>query len=54
MSKDDYIRIRCTRQQKEFAKKLSKDEGFTLTELVITLLLKEGECYSESRENNEK
>lgn len=54
MSKDDYIRIRCTRQQKEFVKKLSKDKGCTLTELVITLLLKEGECYNEARKNNEK
>ena len=52
MSKNDYIRIRCTSREKEFAKKLAEVEGLTLTELILNIL--EGECYNETRKNNEK
>ena len=53
MSKNDYIRIRCTSSEKEFAKKRAEVEGVTLTELVLNLLLEEGAYYNEPRKNNE-
>ena len=52
MSKNDYIRIRCTRQQKESYKKLAELEGFTLTELILNLL--KGEFGDETQKDNEK
>lgn len=54
MSKNDYIRIRCTSSEKEFAKKRAEIEGVTLTELVLNLLLEERKYYNESQKNNEK
>lgn len=53
MIKNDYIRVRCTRAEKEFAKKRAEVEGLTLTELVLNLLLEEGVYYNEPRKNNE-
>ena len=54
MIKNDYIRIRCTSSEKEFAKKRAEAEQITLTELVLNLLLEEGAYYNEPQKDNEK
>lgn len=52
--KDDVIRVRVTSEDKEKLKKIAREKGITISEILSVAIKKEIQIYEEIEKNQEK